>query len=110
MLRVRSVLGASGATMFLLGQFALTAPGVAAVGPVTVTADMPSAGPAGRLGSCNDFFPRTVTVPTGTDIQFINQGFHTFTLLPLGAKAKADEQTNGVALNDTDDTDLNVNG
>jgi plastocyanin len=75
-----------------------------------VTADMPSAAPAGRFWTFNDFFPRTVTVRTGTDLQFINQGFHTFTVLPVGAAPRADWRTNGVGKDDTDDTTLNPNG
>ena len=94
----------------MLGQLVLAVPVGATTGPATVTADMPSAVPAGRLWSFNDFFPRTVTVRTGTDLQFINQGFHTFTVLPAGDSAKQDWLTNGVALDDTDDNSLNING
>lgn len=79
-------------------------------GPATVVADMPSAVPAGRFWSFNDFFPRTVRVPTGTDLQFINQGFHTFTVLPAGVSPATDQRTNGVALDDADDTTPNPNG
>jgi plastocyanin len=77
---------------------------------VTITADMPSAVPAGRLWSFNDFFPRTVSIPTGSDITFMNQGFHTFTVLPAGTSAKADQHVNGLAIADTDDIGLNPNG
>jgi plastocyanin len=76
----------------------------------TVTADQPSAVPAGRLWSFNDFFPRTVTVRTGSDLQFINEGFHTFTVLPAGDNAKADAHANAITLDDTDDAGLNPNG
>ena len=109
-LKVRWRAGASGAAVFLLGQLALAAPVVAVSGPVTITADMPSAVPAGRLWSFNDFFPRTLTVPSGTDLQFINQGFHTFTILPAGLAASQDEHVNGIAIDDSDDSGLNVNG
>ncbi len=98
------------ATLVLLGQVVTAAPAAASPGLATVTADQPSAVPAGRLWSFNDFFPRTVTVRTGTDLQFINEGFHTFTVLPAGDTAKADSLANGVTLDDTDDTGLNPNG
>jgi plastocyanin len=103
-------MAAAGATLFMLGQLVLAAPVGAASGPATVTADMPSAVPAGRLWTFNDFFPRTVSVRTGTDLQFINQGFHTFTVLAAGTSAKQDWHANGVATDDTDDVGLNVNG
>src|SRR5258705_5441979 len=96
--------------LFSLGH----AEGAAGLGeppaPAELTADMPSAVPAGRLWSFNDFFPRTVTVRTGTDLQFINQGFHTFTVLPVGAAPRPDWRPNGVGKDDTDDTTLNPNG
>ncbi len=94
----------------MLGQLVVAAPVGAATGQATVTADMPSAVPAGRLWSFNDFFPRTVTVRAGSDLQFLNEGFHTFTVLPAGDTAKQDWQTNGAAIDDTDDTALNPNG
>jgi plastocyanin len=100
----------AGATLFILGQLVLAAPVGAASGPAIVTADMPSAVPAGRLWSFNDFFPRTVTVQTGSDLQFTNEGFHSFTVLPLGSNARQDWRTNGVAVDDTDDSTLNING
>ena len=96
--------------LVVLASLVATAPVSAVVGPATVMADMPSAVPAGRLWAFNDFFPRTVSVPTGTDLQFINQGFHTFTVLPAGTSAATDRHTNGVALADTEDTTPNPNG
>ncbi len=105
----RKRIASAGALLVLLGQVIFAAP-AAASGPATVTADMPSAVPAGRLWTFNDFFPRTVTVRTGSDLQFINQGFHTFSVLPLGVTARADAHGNGVAVDDTDDTGLNPNG
>jgi plastocyanin len=110
MVRTRWGTAAAGATIFMLGQLVLAAPVGAVSGPVTVTADMPSAVPAGRLWSFNDFFPRTVSVPTGSDIQFINQGFHTFTVLPAGTTAWQDQHANGIAVNDGEDSGLNPNG
>lgn len=98
------------AALFMLGQLVAAAPVGATSAPATVTADMPSAAPPGRLWTFNDFFPRTVTVRTGTDLQFINQGFHTFTVLPAGATPRPDWRSNGVAKDDTDDTTLNPNG
>ena len=83
--------------LVVLASLVATAPVSAVVGPATVMADMPSAVPAGHLWAFNDFFPRTVSVPTGTDLQFINQGFHTFTVLPAGTSAATDRHTNGVA-------------
>jgi plastocyanin len=109
-LRARWRVTAAGVTMVVLGSLLLAAPAAAAPAVATVTADMPSAVPAGRLWAFNDFFPRTVSVPTGTDLQFINQGFHTFTVLPLGTSARSDQRTSGVARDDTDDTTRNPNG
>lgn len=110
MIRTRWRMASAGASLFMLSQLVAAAPVVATTGPATVTADMPSAVPAGRLWSFNDFFPRTVTVRTGTDLQFINQGFHTFTVLPIGAAPRPDWRTSGVGKDDTDDTALNPNG
>jgi plastocyanin len=109
-IRTRWRLAAAGASLFMLGQLVVAAPVGATTGQATVTADMPSAVPAGRLWSFNDFFPRTVTVRAGSDLQFLNEGFHTFTVLPAGDRAKQDWQTNGAAIDDTDDTALNPNG
>ncbi len=102
--------GAAVSTLVLLASLVPAAPVGAAPGPATVTADMPQAVPAGRFWAFNDFFPRTVSVPTGSDLQFINQGFHTFTMLPAGTSAATDQRTNGVAIADTDDTTPNPNG
>ncbi len=110
MTRTRWRTAVASATIFILGQLVLAAPVGAATPSATVTADMPSAAPAGRFWTFNDFFPRTVTVRTGTDLQFINQGFHTFTVLPAGATARPDWRTNGVGVDDTDDNTLNPNG
>ena len=110
MIRTPRRLAAAGATLCMLGGLVLAAPVGASSGPATVTADMPSAVPAGHLWAFNDFFPRTVSVPTGSDLQFINQGFHTFTILPAGTTARQDQRTNGIALDDPDDTALNPNG
>jgi plastocyanin len=98
------------ASIFILGQLVLAAPVGATTPSATVMADMPSAAPAGRFWTFNDFFPRTVTVRTGTDLQFINQGFHTFTVLPTDSTPRPDWRTNGVGKDDTDDNTLNPNG
>lgn len=103
-------MAAAGATLFMLGQLVLAAPVGAVDAPATVMSDMPTSVPDGRLWSFNDFFPRTVSVRTGSDLQFINQGFHTFTVLPAGETAKQDWHGNGVAVDDTDDSGLNLNG
>ncbi len=110
MTRTRWRTAVASATIFILGQLVLAAPVGATTPSATVTADMPSAAPAGRFWTFNDFFPRTVTVRTGTDLQFINQGFHTFTVLPAGATPRPDWRTNGVGKDDTDDSALNPNG
>ena len=110
MIRTRWRSAAAGATLFMIGQLVLAAPVGATPPAATVTADMPAAAPAGRLWTFNDFFPRTVTVRTGTDLQFINQGFHTFTVLPVGATPEPDWRANGIGKDDTDDTTLNPNG
>jgi plastocyanin len=94
----------------LLGQaFVLTTPAGAAA-PITITADMPAAVPGGHNWGFNDFFPRRLRVPQGTTIQFLNEGFHTATLLPAGLSARADMRTNGIVTTDSDDTTPNVNG
>ena len=62
----RARLASAAATLLLLGQVVTAAPAAASPGLATVTADQPSAVPAGRLWSFNDFFPRTVTVRTGS--------------------------------------------
>ena len=110
MIRTRWRATVAGATLFIVGQLILAAPVAAVPATPTVIADMPSAVPTDRMWSFNDFFPRTVTVRTGADLTFIPEGFHTFTVLPAGGNAKADWKTNGVGVNDTDDSTLNVNG
>ena len=109
-MRTRDRMAASGATFFVLAQLIMASPVRGVDAPATVTADMPSAVPAGRNWAFNDFFPRTVTVRTGADLQFINQGFHTLTLLTTGTTAKQDQHANGLAQSDTDDTSRNLNG
>lgn len=47
-----------------------------------ITADQPSAVPAGHNWAFQDFFPRTLTVAQGTTIGFNVQAHHTATLLP----------------------------
>ena len=81
MARVGWRAAAAGAVISMLNLLIGAAPVGAASGPVTITADMPSAVPAGRFWAFNDFFPRHVSVRTGSDIEFVNQGFHTFTIL-----------------------------
>src|SRR5689334_18341549 len=76
-------------------------PQVLAAGPpLTITADMPSAVPAGHNWGFNDFFPRAVSVPTGATIQFAIEGFHTATLLPGGVTAAADDLSAGIVTSD----------
>lgn len=86
----------------LFGQAAIAVAPVAASSPLTITADMPAAIPAGHNWTFNDFFPRTLRVPTGSTIQFAIEGFHTATLLPAGTSAAKDEKVNGLARTDGD--------
>lgn len=94
----------------LAGPTLAVAPAVAASPPLTVTADMPSAVPAGHNWSFNDFFPRALSVPTGSTIQFAVEGFHTATLLPAGMTASQDLHASGLVKPDPDDAAFNVNG
>jgi plastocyanin len=90
--------------------YAWIAPAVAAGPPLTITADMPAAIPAGHNWGFNDFFPRTLAVATGSTIQFAVEGFHTSTLLPAGMTAAQDLQAAGIFKPDPDDAALNPNG
>jgi len=99
----------------LAGGLLLTTGGVAAAGPVTplftIAADNASAVPAGHLWAFNDFFPRSATIAQGGTFQFVNGGgFHTATLLPASWTAAADQDVNGIAAADIDDTALNPGG
>jgi plastocyanin len=86
------------------------APAAAAGPPLTITADMPSANPVGHNWGFNDFFPRALTVPTGSTIQFAVGGPHTATLLPTAVTAAADLTGWGLITTDSDDAALNPNG
>ena len=46
--------------------------------------------PPGGTGDVSDFFPRTLTVPTGAIVRFVVSGQHTATLLPAGTTAAQD--------------------
>ncbi len=105
--RLLGSIAASAALLF--GQVALVVTPVSASSPVTITADMPAAVPAGHNWGFNDYFPRTLAVPTGSTIQFVVEGFHTATLLPAGTSAAQDEEANGVAKPD-EDPGKNANG
>ncbi len=98
----------------LLGSLLLSASGATAATPTTpqftITADRASAVPAGHKWSFNDYFPRTATVTQGSTFQFATEGFHTATLLPASWSAAADNDVNGVAAADVDDTARNPNG
>jgi plastocyanin len=76
----------------------------------TITADRAAAVPAGHNWAFNDFFPRTATIETGGTFQFTNEGFHTATLLPLSWSQGADNDVNGIAAADIDDSARNPNG
>jgi plastocyanin len=108
-LRVLGSIGAISALLF--AQLAFLAAPVAAANPtLVVTADMPSAVPAGHNWSFDDFFPRALTVKQGTTIGFAIEGFHTATLLPAGVTAAQDIASHGFATTDAEDTAPNVNG
>lgn len=102
------------AASVLIGGLLLSTGSVAVAAPVTpqftITADRAAAIPAGHKWSFNDFFPRTATIATGGSFQFTNEGFHTATLLPNSWSVAADNDVNGVAAADIDDTALNPNG
>jgi len=78
--------------------------------PLTITVDMPSAVPPGHNWGFNDFFPRTLSVPSGATIQFAIESFHTATLLPAGVTAADDSLAAGLVKADSDDDGLNTNG
>ncbi len=108
-LRVPGSIGAISALLF--AQATLLATPVAAAAPaLVVTADMPSAVPAGHNWGFDDFFPRALTVAQGTTIGFAIEGFHTATLLPAGVSADQDYATGGFAASDAEDTTPNANG
>ncbi|HEY4753417.1 MAG TPA: hypothetical protein VIH37_09040 [Candidatus Limnocylindrales bacterium] len=94
----------------LVLPLASLAPVDAAAGPLTITADMPAAVPAGHNWGFDDFFPRALTVNRGSTIQFAIEGFHTATLLPPTVSVATDLNHSGVARTDGDDTARNPNG
>lgn len=102
------------AASVLIGGLLLSTGSAAVAAPVTpqftITADRAAAIPAGHKWAFNDFFPRTATIATGGSFQFTNEGFHTATLLPSSWSVAADNDVNGVAAADIDDTALNPNG
>lgn len=99
------------ASVLALGQAVVaTGPAAAVTPPLTITADMPTAVPAGHNWAFNDFFPRGLRVAQGATIQFAIMGFHTATLLPAGMTASQDIKASGVAQADTDDTTRNPGG
>ena len=77
----------------------------------TVTADMPSAVPAGRLWTFNDFFPRTVTVPDGIrpPVHRTRGSIRSRSSRPATRRSRTGRRT-ASAIDDTDDTALNPNG
>lgn len=107
--RVPASLAAAGG-LLLAQALTLAAPVAAAAPTLVVTADMPSAVPAGKNWGFDDFFPRALTVAQGTTIGFAIEGFHTATLLPAGKTAAQDYASGGFAAPDADDTTPNPNG
>lgn len=108
-MRLRAVGSLVGTAALLLGQAAVVVAPVSASSPVTITADMPSAVPTGHNWAFNDFFPRSLSVASGSTIQFAIEGFHTATLLPAGVSAAQDEKANGIVRTDGD-SGRNANG
>jgi plastocyanin len=103
------------AASVLIGGLLLSTVGAAVAAPVTpqftISADRAAAVPAGHRWEFNDFFPRTATIASGGTFQFANGGgFHTATLLPANWSVAADNDVNGAAAADIDDTALNPNG
>jgi plastocyanin len=102
------------AALALIGSLLLVSGSAVAAGPVTplftITADRAAAVPAGHRWAFNDYFPRTATIEQGGTFQFTNEGFHTATLLPLSWSEAADNDVNGLASADIDDSALNPNG
>ena len=94
----------------LASPFIAVAPAAATSPPLTVTADMPAAIPAGHNWSFNDFYPRTLSVPTGSTVEFANTSFHTSTLLPAGETPGQDNLAWGLLKPDPDDATPNPNG
>jgi plastocyanin len=102
------------AASILIGGVLLATGSVAVAAPVTpsftITADRASAIPAGHRWAFNDFFPRTATIATGGTLQFMNEGFHTATVLPTSWSVAADLDVNGIIAADIDDSARNPNG
>ncbi len=99
----------------LVGGLLLTTAGASAAGPVTplftIAADNFPAVPTGHSWAFNDYFPRSATIAQGGTFEFVNGGgFHTATLLPSSWTVAADQDVNGVAAADIDDTALNPGG
>jgi hypothetical protein len=78
-MRVPAPLAVAGATAALIASTLASAPAAAAVGPLVISADQPSAVPAGHMWAYNDFFPRHLNVVQGQTIGFAIEGFHTAT-------------------------------
>ena len=102
------------AAFALIGALLLSTGSVVIAAPVTpqftITADRAAAVPTGHRWAFNDFFPRTATIATGSSLQFTTEGFHTATLLPASWSVAADNDVNGIASVDIDDTARNPNG
>ena len=102
------------AAMALIGGLLLTSSSTVMAAPIspqfTITADRNAAVPVGHRWAFNDFFPRTATIETGGTFQFTTEGFHTATLLPLSWSQAADNDANGIAAVDLDDSARNPNG
>lgn len=110
-MRLSALRASLGAVVLLAGQaFLGGATATASGAPPTITADMPSAIPAGHNWSYNDYFPRTMTVRQGTTVDFALLGFHTATLLPTGTTAAADMLQAGLVSPDETESDRNPNG
>lgn len=110
-MRLTALRASLGAIALIAGQgFVLGPIAIATVAPPTITADMPSAVPAGHLWGYNDYFPRTMTVQQGTTVDFALLGFHTATLLPVSTTPEADTLNAGIIGPDEAEADRNPNG
>ena len=100
----------------IASQMLVAVGAVSAAGPAfTIMADQPpTAAPKGHNWAFNDFFPRAVTVTTGTTIAFqlapSPNAFHTATLLPAGMTAAQDLIASGGISADAEDTTRNPQG
>jgi plastocyanin len=107
---IRRLRGVAAAGVIALAALFVAPASHVAAADLVVTADRPAAVPTGHVWSFDDFFPRSLSVPTGATVTFAIQGFHTATLLPHAVSVASDLRDHGVALPDIDDIARNPNG